>query len=60
MEGKLELSDYIYIFNSWVLMKWKEVFMLLAFFSKKYLFDCVGTQIFMAVRGLSSCGAQAQ
>ena len=38
MEGKLELSDYIYIFNSWVLMKWKEAFILLSFFLKKYLF----------------------
>ena len=31
-----------------------------AFFLFKKIFDCVGIQIFMAVRGLSSCGTQAQ
>ena len=66
MEGKLELSDYIYIFNSWVLMKWKEVFMLLSFFSKKYLtalayrssWQCVGSLV--AAHRLSNCSMRAQ
>ena len=24
MDGELGVSDYTYVFNSWVLMKWKE------------------------------------